>query len=131
MRPLVVRGIIRDLSNSQLEANVLFPTTSAADDLIKRGKQSWTYLSGYSYVLLAPGSDAKVITKKINEAIDRSFDARKLVNLKVRGSDFEHVRLNLVLGCPFTSEKFNFDMKQAGDRETVYGLGAIAIFLFF
>ena len=94
VQPLVVRGIIRDLPhNSQLEANILFPTTSAADELTQRGKQSWTYLSGYSYVLLAPGSDAKVITKKINEAIDRSFDARKLVNLKVRGSDFEHVRL--------------------------------------
>ena len=128
--PLVVRGIIRDLPhNSQLEADILFPTTSVADEMTPRGKRSWTFLSGFSYVLLAPGSDTGNVARKINEAIDRSFDVRKVVNLKMRASDFEHIRLTQFWDVHLSDEKFSFDMRQAGDQETVYGLSIVGVLI--
>jgi putative ABC transport system permease protein len=130
VRPLVVRGVVRDLPhNSQLVANVVFPTTSAADEMSLRQKENWTFLSGYSYISLAPGSDAKSITQKINQVIDRSFDAGKVVNLKLRGSEFEHIHLTRFWDVHLSTEKFNFDMKQAGSPETVYGIAAIAVLI--
>ena len=129
-RPLVVRGIIRDLPhNSQLEANILFPTTSAADEMTPRQKESWTSLSGFSYVSLVSGADAKAVTRKINAVIDRSFDTRKIVNIRLRGSDFEHVNLTRFWDVHLSDEKFNFDMKQAGNAETVSGIAAIAVLI--
>src|SRR3569833_2051838 len=128
VRPLVVRGIIQDLPhNSQLEASILFPTTSAADGMTSRQKESWTFLSGFCFVLFVLGSDTKIVTRKINAVIDGSIDAGKIVNIRGRGSDFEHVNLTRFWDVHLSNEKFNFDMKQAGSAETVSGLAAIAV----
>ena len=127
-RPLIVRGIIRDLPhNSQLDLNILYPTTSVALMLTTRQRESWLFLSGFSYVSLAPGSDAAAVAQKVNDAIDRFFDVRKAVNLKMRPSAFEHIRLTQFWDVHLSDEKFAFDMTQAGDREIVYGISAIAV----
>jgi len=127
VRPLTVRGVFLDPPhNSQLDVKILFPTTSAADEMTERAKGNWLFLSGFSYVLLAPGSNANEVAGKINRVIDRSFDVRKIAGLNMRASDFERVRLTQFWDVHLSTEKFSFDMRPAGHADTVYGIAAMA-----
>ena len=56
--PLVVTGIMRDLPhNTQLQADLLIPNTSAADPMSQDDKKGWLWFDGWGYVQLAPGAD--------------------------------------------------------------------------
>ena len=124
---LVVSGVLRDLPhNTQLQAEVMIPNTSAASPINQEERKNWLWLSGWSYVRLAPGADPNAVTAKLKAIIDRSVDPMKVMQVKERGSDL--LALNLM---PFADAHLSSDqaggMTPPGSWTMVYGLSAIGV----
>jgi putative ABC transport system permease protein len=127
--PLVVTGIMRDLPpNTQLQADVLMPNTSAADPMSRDTKKGWLWFTGWGYVQLAPGTDPTAVVAKLKTIMDRSFDPKKMINLNLRGSELVTPSL-----APFRDDHLSTDryggMAPAGSWTTVYGFAAIGVLI--
>jgi putative ABC transport system permease protein len=128
-RPLVVTGIMRDLPhNTQLQADVLFPNTSAADPMSRDDKKGWLWFDGWGYVQLAPGADPATVVTKLKTVIDHSLDPKKMININLRGSELMTPSL-----APFRDDHLSTDqyggMTPAGSWTTVYGFAAIGLLI--
>jgi putative ABC transport system permease protein len=128
-RPLVVTGIMRDLPrNTQLQADLLIPNTSAADPMSQDTKKGWLWFDGWGYVQLAPGADPAAVVTKLKTIMDRSFDPKKMININIRGSELVTPSL-----APFRDDHLSTDqyggMSPAGSWTTVYGFAAIGLLI--
>jgi putative ABC transport system permease protein len=127
--PLVVTGILRDLPhNTQLQADLLIPNTSAADPMSQDEKTGWLIFEGWGYVQLAPGADPAAVVTKLKTILDRSFDPKKMINLNIRASQLMTPGL-----APFRDDHLSTDqyggMTPAGSWTTVYGFAAIGVLI--
>jgi len=127
--PLVVTGIVRDLPhNTQLQADLLIPNTSAADPMSQDDKKGWLWFYGWGYVQLAPGADPAAVVLKLKTILDHSFDPKKMINLNLRGSELVTPSL-----APFRDDHLSTDqyggMTPAGSWTTVYGFAAIGLLI--
>jgi putative ABC transport system permease protein len=123
-RPVVITGILRDLPhNTQLAADVVIPNTSSADILSRQLKESWGNISGYGYVLLAPGADPSNVLAKLRTIIDRSVR-----NPNGLGSAFLVPRLTQFWDAHLTTDRYQ-SMTPPGSRATVYGFAVIGILI--
>jgi putative ABC transport system permease protein len=127
--PLVVTGILRDLPhNSQLQADLLIPNTSAADPLSQDDKKGWLWFYGWGYVQLAPGADPAAVVTKLKTILDRSFDPKKMIDLNIRASQLLTPSL-----APFRDDHLSTDryggMTPAGSWTSVYGFAAIGVLI--
>jgi putative ABC transport system permease protein len=128
-RPLVVTGILRDLPhNTQLQADLLIPNTSAADPMSQDTKKGWLWFEGWGYVQLAPGADPAAVVAKLKSIMDHSFDPRKMINVNLRGSELVTPSL-----APFRDDHLSTDqyggMTPAGSWTVVYGFAAIGLLI--
>jgi putative ABC transport system permease protein len=127
--PLVVTGIMRDLPhNTQLQADVLFPNTSAADPMSQHDKTGWLWFDGWGYVQLAPGADPAVVVTKLKTILDHSFDPKKMMNINMRASQLLTPSL-----APFRDDHLSTDqyggMTAAGSWTTVYGFATVGLLI--
>jgi putative ABC transport system permease protein len=128
-RVLAVTGILRDLPhNTQLQADLLIPNTSAADPMSQDDKKGWMWFAGWGYVQLAPGADPAAVVAKIKTIIDHSLDPKKTINVNIRGSEWLTPSL-----APFRDDHLSTDqfggMTAAGSWTTVYGFAAIGLLI--
>jgi putative ABC transport system permease protein len=122
---LVVTGILRDLPhNTQLQADVMVPNTSSASRVNQEMRESWVWLSSWSYVRLAPGADPNVVTQKFKTVIDHMLDPAKRVNVRERGSDMLTPRFTPFVDAHLSTDRFG-GMTPPGSWTTVYGFSAI------
>ncbi|HEX4104685.1 MAG TPA: ABC transporter permease, partial [Rhizomicrobium sp.] len=122
---VMVTGVMRDLPhNTQLAGDIFIPNISAADPMSQQMRQNWNDSSGWGYVELRPGVDARAVAVKLPTLIDKNFDARKALGMSLRGSQAMQLRLN-----PFRDDHLSTDrngnMTPAGSWTTVYGFMAI------
>ena len=127
--PLIVTGILRDLPhNTQLQADLLIPNTSAADPMSQDVKKLWLVFEGWGYVQLAPGADPAAVVTKLKTILDRSFDPKKMINLNIRASQLMTPSL-----APFRDDHLSTDqyggMTPAGSWTTVYGFAVIGVLI--
>jgi putative ABC transport system permease protein len=127
--PLVVTGIMRDLPhNTQLQADLLIPNTSAADPMSQDDKKGWLWFYGRGYVQLAPDADPAAVVTKLKTILDRSFDPQKMINLNIRASQLMTPSL-----APFRDDHLSTDqyggMTPAGSWTTVYGFAVIGLLI--
>jgi putative ABC transport system permease protein len=119
---LVVTGILRDLPhNTQLQADMIVPNTILPAD---PGPPNWLWIDSWSYVRLAPGADANVVTAKFRTVIDHAIDTMKRLNVRERGSDVVAPRLVPFADVHFAANRF-YDMTPPGSWTMVYGFSAI------
>lgn len=122
---LIVTGVLRDLPhNTQLEAEVMIPNTSAAFPMNKDMRENWLWLSGWGYVRLVPGADPNAVTAKLKAIIDRSVDPKKLMNIKGRGSDLLALNLTRFTDAHLSTDRFG-SMTPGGSWTIVFGFSAI------
>ena len=125
-RLLVVTGIMRDLPhNTQLQADLLIPNTSAADSMSRDDKKAWMIFEGRGYVQLAPGADPAVVATKLKMIVDHSLDAQKMINVKIRGSEWLTPHLALFRDDHLSTDQYGGGMTPPGSWTTVYGFVAI------
>jgi len=122
---LVVTGILRDLPhNTQFKAEVMVPNTSAAYLVNKEMRESWAWLSSWSYVRLAPGADPNVVTAKYRTVIDHMLDPAKRMSVRGRGSDMLVPYLTPFADAHLSTDRFG-GMTPPGSWTIVYGFSAI------
>ncbi len=122
---LAVTGVLRDLPhNTQLQADVVIPNTSAASPISQDVRKNWFYLAGWSYVRLAPGADPNAVTAKFRTVIDRSTDPSKRMNIKLRGSDLETPNLTRFVDAHLSTDRSG-GMMPPGSWTLVYGFATI------
>jgi putative ABC transport system permease protein len=122
-RALVISGILRDLPhNTQLAATIVIPNTSSANLTPASSRTSWGIVSGWGYVLLAPGADPGNVVAKLKDFIDRS------VKPTSQAKSWLVPRLT-----PFWDDHLSTDrygsMTPAGSRITVYGFAVIGVLI--
>jgi putative ABC transport system permease protein len=127
--PLVVTGIMRDLPhNTQLQADLLIPNTSAADPMSQDEKKGWLWFDGWGYVQLAPDANPAAVVTKLKDVIDHSLDPKKMININLRGSELMTPSL-----APFRDDHLSTDryggMTPAGSWTSVYGFAAIGLLI--
>ena len=72
---------MRDLPhNTQLQADLLIPNTSAADPMSQDDKKRLAVFEGWGYVQLAPGADPAAVVTKLKTIMDHSFDPKKMID---------------------------------------------------
>jgi putative ABC transport system permease protein len=122
---LVVTGVLRDLPhNTQLQADVMIPNTSAASPVNQEMRENWFWLAGWGYVRLAPGADPDVAAKKFRTVVDRLADPAKVLNVKQRGSDLLRPHLTPFADAHLSTDQFG-GMTPPGSWAIVTGFGAI------
>jgi putative ABC transport system permease protein len=122
---LVVTGILRDLPhNTQLQADVMVPNTSAASPVNQEMRENWMFISSWGYVRLAPGADPNVVTAKFRTVIDHVLDAAKRANVRERGSDLLTPRLTPFVDAHLSTDRFG-GMTAPGSWTMVYGFSVI------
>jgi len=122
---LLVTGILRDLPhNTQLRADVMIPNTSAASPVNQEMRESWLFISSWSYVRLAPGTDPNVVTAKFRTVVDHMLDPAKRVGVRERGSDFLTPHLTPFVDAHLSTDRFG-GMTPPGSWTMVYGFSAI------
>jgi len=122
---LAVSGILKDLPhNSQFEADVVIPNTTAAFPINKETRENWFWLDRWSYLRLAPGTDPKVVTAKFKTVLDRMIDPSKQLNVKVRGSELLVPSLTPLLDAHLSTDRFG-GMTPPGSWSMVWGFGTI------
>ncbi|HEX4078896.1 MAG TPA: ABC transporter permease [Rhizomicrobium sp.] len=124
--PLTVTGVMCDLPhNTHLIGDVFIPNTSKADQLDQPARADWFSFEGYTYVKLAPGSDAARVQQKTRQIFARHIRPDQISSLHLRADQL--VRANL---APFGDVHLTSDnkggMKPAGSWTTIYGFAAIA-----
>ena len=91
-------------------------------------KTSWFSSSGWGYVELQPGADARAVMAKLPALIDRNVDPRKTMGISTRGSEAMHLHLT-----PFRDDHLSTDSRQsltpAGSWATVYGSMGIGVLI--
>ncbi len=120
---------MRDLPhNTQLQADLLIPNTSAADPMSQDAKKQWMLFNGWGYVQLAPGVNPAVVVTKIKTIIDHSLDPKAMINVNIRGSEWLTPSL-----APFRDDHLSTDqyggIAPAGSWTTVYGFAAIGLLI--
>ena len=129
-RLLTVTGIMRDLPhNTQLQADLLIPNTSAADPMSQDDKKAWMMFSGRGYVQLAPGADPAVVVAKLKTIIDHSLDPRKMINVNIRGSEWLTPCLEPFRDDHLSTDQYGGGMTPPGSWATVYGFAAIGLLI--
>ncbi len=128
-RLLTVTGVMRDLPhNTQLQADLLIPNTSAADPMSQDDKKSWLWFAGWGYVQLAPGADPAAVVAKLKTIMDHSFDPKKMININIRASELVTPSL-----APFRDDHLSTDqyggIAPAGSWTSVYGFAAIGLLI--
>ncbi len=122
---LVVTGILKDLPhNTQFQADVMIPNTSAAGPVNQELRENWLWAAGWGYVRLAPGADPNVVTAKFKTVIDRSVDPSKNMNVKMRGSDLIGAYLTPFADAHLSTDRFH-GMTPPGSWTIVYGFSAV------
>ena len=118
-RPFTVTGVLRDLPHD---------TQLVADLVVSNAYRSQPAQSlEYNYVKLAPGADRNRVLQQVRSILDRSFDLRKF-GINQSASDLEQMHLNPFRDVHLTAGRGG-EMKPAGSRATIYGLGVIALLI--
>lgn len=126
VHPVTVTAVMKDLPhNTHLDADVILPNTSQADELPAAWReQQWTGTNGsYGYVTLAPGADPETVLAKLPPVLDRSIDAGSM-----RGSELVEVSLTPFSDVHLTSDNYGA-MKPPGSWTIVSGLVLIALLI--
>jgi putative ABC transport system permease protein len=129
--PLTVTGVMRDLPhNSQLSGEVFIPNTSIADYNADDQKQSWFTQNGWGYVMLAPGTDPRVVVAKMAPILDRVLGGPlKKLGMNIPGSRAYVVHLTPFTQVHLSSERWSFNLTPPGSRTTLYGIVAIGFLI--
>ena len=126
---MLVAGVVKDLPhNTQMIGDVFIPNTSSADPMSPGRKQQWLSSSGYGYVELAPGADAKVVEQKFVGVIDRSVDLAKLAGMRIPASKVLTPHLTPFRDVHLSSDHYG-GMTPGGSWTMVYGFAAIAVLI--
>jgi putative ABC transport system permease protein len=128
---LMVTGIIKDIpANSHLNADCFISRATLADmnknnDDWKASEKEWLNCDTYSYVLLKPGSNPKVLQDKINAMLEKEMaDFIKQAGIK------SHVDIQLVSDIHLKSHlEDEFKGSVNGDIRYVYLFAAAALFI--
>lgn len=128
---LKVTGVMRNVpTNSQLVADVLMPNTSVADRVSQEQKQDWTSPWYYSYVVLAPGADPRVVIAKLAPMLDKIESAAiRNLQLSIRGSQLYQVSLTPFADVHLSSARYPNNMTPAGSWFTVYGIATVGLLI--
>jgi putative ABC transport system permease protein len=122
---LVVSGVLRDIPhNSQIQADVMIPNTSAASGINQEMRDNWLFMSTFGYVRLAPGADPNAVTAKFRTVIDHIVDAAKRTNMREPGSALLAPRLTPFADAHLSTDRFG-GMTPPGSWTIVYGFSAI------
>ncbi|HEY1877611.1 MAG TPA: FtsX-like permease family protein, partial [Rhizomicrobium sp.] len=125
----VVSGILRNLPhNTQLQADVMIPNTSAASGINQEMRENWLFLSSWGYVRLAPGADPKAVTAKFRTVIDHVLDPAKRANIRERGSELLTPYLTPFADAHLSTDRFG-GMTPPGSWSIVYGFSAIGVLI--
>jgi putative ABC transport system permease protein len=130
-RTLVITGILRDLPhNTQLAADIVIPNTSSTDLMPAYFKSSWSSVTGWGYVLLAPGADPGNVVAKLKDFIDRSVKPTQMQSLlgERSGKSWLVPRLTRFWDDHLTTDRYG-NMTPAGNRTTVYGFAVIGVLI--
>jgi putative ABC transport system permease protein len=125
---LKVTGILRNVPhNSQFVriAELFMPNTSKADTVRQEDKHNWLNVEGWGYVQLAPSTDPERVLAQAKNITDKSFDAKKQLNVNMRGSDILHLHLTLFRSVHLDA----FGQTEQGGWTTIYGFAAIAVLI--
>jgi putative ABC transport system permease protein len=120
---LKVTGVLRDLPhNTQLVADLVAPNTSNADHMNQHAREQWLNVQGWGFVKFAPGLDPARVAAQLITITDKSVDAKKQMNLNLKGSDIIHLHLT-----PFRNVHLDpFGPTEHGSWTMIYGFAAIA-----
>jgi putative ABC transport system permease protein len=122
---LQVTAILRDLPhNTQLRAEIVIPNNSAAIRINPEMQDNWLFISGWSYVRLAPGAEPAAEAAKTRTIIDRALDPARRLNVRARGSEVLTPRLTPFVDVHLDTDRFG-GMTAPGNRSLVYGFAAI------
>jgi putative ABC transport system permease protein len=126
---LVVSGILRDLPhNTQLQADLMIPNTSAASPVNQEMRENWLWSAGWSYVRLAPGADPNAVVAKFKTIIDHAVDPMKVMQVGERGSDLMTPYLMPFANAHLSTDRFG-GMTPPGSWTIVYGFSAIGVLI--
>ena len=129
--PLTVTGVFQDLPhNTQLQASVVIPNTSAADQRSLEGKQNWLSTGHYGYVTLAPGARPRVVIEKVAAIFDQELaGGLRQRNVNMRGSQVFSIQLTPFTAVHLESAGFRMNLTPAGSWATIDGVIAIGVLL--
>jgi putative ABC transport system permease protein len=129
--PLTVTGVFKDVPhNTQLQASVVIPNTSAADERAADEKQNWFETGHYAYVTLAPGARAQTVIEKVAAIFDQELagDLRRR-NISLRGSQVFSLQLTPFTSVHLESAGFSLNLTPPGSWATVDGVIAIGVLI--
>jgi putative ABC transport system permease protein len=126
-----VTGVFKDIPhNSQLEANLIVPNTSAADTQFREDRENWLATIAYNYVTLAPGANPQTVLAKLEPIIDREAGPRLLkFNIQQPGHTVEHLHLTPFLKVHLDGARYTGNLTPSGSWTTVYGVAAIGVLI--
>jgi len=126
---LTVTGVLRDLpENTHLEADVLLPGTSKADQMPQAEKENWWNRIMFGYVQLAPNTNPDQVVAKLNPILDKAANPMKDLGLTLLTSQLLEVHLTPFHDIHLTSDNYG-GFRPAGSLTTVYGFAAIAVLI--
>jgi putative ABC transport system permease protein len=129
--PLTVTGVFQEVPhNTQLQASVFIPNTSAADQRGQDNKQNWFEARHYGYVTLAPGARPQTVIEKSVAIFDQELagDLRRR-NISQRGSQFLSLQLTRFTAVHLESAGFDFNLTPPGSWATIAGVIAIGVLI--
>jgi putative ABC transport system permease protein len=129
--PLTVTGVFKDVPhNSQLQASVVIPNTSAADQRTANEKQNWFETSHYGYVTLASGARPQTVIEKVAAIFDQELaGALRRMNIRKRGSQVFSIQLTPFTTVHLESAGFLLNLTPPGSWATIDGVIAIGVLL--
>jgi len=129
--PLTVTGVFKDLPhNTQLQASVVIPNTSAADQRGLGGKRNWLSNGYYGYVTLVPGARPQAVIEKTAAIFDQELaGALRVRNINMRGSQVFRLQLTPFTAVHLESAGFLMNLTPPGSWATVDGVIAIGVLL--
>jgi putative ABC transport system permease protein len=129
--PLTVTGVFEDLPhNTQLQASVVIPNTSIADQRSLGDKQNWLSTGYYGYVTLARGARAQVVIEKVAAIFDQELaGALRQRNVSLRGSQVFGLQLTPFTAVHLESAGFRMNLTPPGSWAMIEGVIAIGVLL--
>jgi putative ABC transport system permease protein len=128
---LTVTGVFKDVPhNSQLQASVVIPNTSAADQRTADEKHNWLETSHYAYVTLAAGARTQTVIEKAAAIFDQELPgALRRMNISEQGSQVFSIQLTPFTTVHLESAGFAMNLTPPGSWATIDGVIAIGVLL--
>jgi putative ABC transport system permease protein len=114
--------------NTHLEADVLLPSSSKADQMPQAEKENWWNRIVFGYVQLAPNINPDQVVAKLNPILDQAANPMKELGLPLRTSQLLEIHLTPFHDIHLTSDNYG-GLRPAGSLTTVYGFAAIAVLI--